>query len=75
MLESTTAQVQTTFDDDIATAVFVIGEFRDLLHAETAKIMQDKIDKPEGFDPARHAHLHRMRVAADNFLGALSGQY
>jgi hypothetical protein len=73
MLESTTAQVETNFDDDIATAIFVISEFRDLLHTETARMMQAKIDKPDGFDPQRHAHLHRIRIAADAFLSALSG--
>ena len=26
-------------------------------------------------DPEKHAHLHRMRVASDNFLAALAGQY
>jgi hypothetical protein len=63
------------FDDDIATATFVVTTFRDLLHAETARMMQEKADKPEGFDPQRHGYLHRLRVSADNFLSALSGQY
>jgi hypothetical protein len=26
-------------------------------------------------DPAMHAHLHRLKLAADNFLNALMGNY
>jgi hypothetical protein len=64
-----------TFDHYIAAAIQLVAEFRDELQTETARIMQEKADKPEKFDPARHAFLHRMRVASDNFLSALSGNW
>ena len=64
-----------TFDDYIKAAMQLVAEFRDELHTETARMMQAKADKPHEFDPAKHAHLHRIRVSSDAFLSALSGQY
>jgi hypothetical protein len=62
-------------DDDVNTAIHVVTLFRDLLSDETARIDQERRDKPAEFDAARHAYLHRLRVASDNFIAALSGQY
>jgi hypothetical protein len=75
MLEVTKEQAETKFADDIDTVTMVVREFRDLLLDETFRMMKAKIEKSEGFDPQRHGHLHRIQVAADNFLNALSGQY
>jgi hypothetical protein len=63
------------FDDDINTAIHVVTIFRDLLSDETARIDKARRDKPAEFDPAKHAHLHRLRVAADSFISALNGAY
>ena len=62
-----------TFDDTIAAAIELVSEFRDELHAETSRMVQERGDNPESFDPAKHSHLHRIRIASDNFLSALSG--
>ena len=63
------------FGHYIEAATQLVEEFRDELHTETSRIMQAKADKPQDFDPTHHAHLHRMRIASDNFLSALAGQY
>jgi hypothetical protein len=74
------------FNDDIDTMIVTTEIFRDLLSAETARLQQAKIEHsglhaakltmPEmATDPEHYARLHRMRMAADHFLSALSGQY
>jgi hypothetical protein len=63
------------FSDDIATAKFVVGEFKILLSIETSKIEHDRIQNPADFDPQRHSYLHRLRLAAETFGAALDGYY
>jgi hypothetical protein len=73
------------FDHYIAAAIQLVEEFRDELHVETARLTQAKIDisnngcsieLPQAhYDPGRHAFLHRLRIASDNFLSVLSGNY
>jgi hypothetical protein len=69
------ADKQPTFDDDIATASYVITEFRNLLAAEISKLEQERNARSESFSPQHHAHLCRMRIASDTFLATLSGHY
>jgi hypothetical protein len=63
------------FEHYIEAAIQLVEEFRDERHTETSRMMHEKADKPQDFDPTHHAHLHRMRIASDNFLAALSRQY
>jgi hypothetical protein len=70
-----TEEVETKFEHYVEACIEIVAEFRDLLAAETSRIMLAKADKPESFDPAKHSHLHRMRLASDGFLSALSGQF
>ena len=64
-----------TFNDDVNTAIHVVSLFRDLLSDETTRIDQARRDEPAEFDAARHAYLHRLRIAAENFIGVLSGSF
>jgi hypothetical protein len=58
---------------------------RDVLAEHTADLTRAKIgDISDGasvklpaasHDPQRHAELHRIRVACDNFINALNGAY
>jgi hypothetical protein len=69
------AATPVTFDKYIVACKDVAEEFRDALADETARMMREKSDKPNAFDPQHFAHLHRLRVAADSFLAALGGVY
>jgi hypothetical protein len=79
------AMDEANFEDDIATMIYTTSVFRDLLSDETSRLQQAKIDisnngcsieLPQAhYDPQKHAHLHRLKLASDNFLSALSGHY
>jgi hypothetical protein len=69
------AKKEPDFEDYIAACMEIVQEFRDVLGVETARMMQEKANRPQEFDPQKHAHLHRIRVAGDHFLSALSRQY
>jgi hypothetical protein len=78
--KSAMEEVEPTFDNDIATMIFATETFRDLLREEASRMTRAKIEHnqhgasltmPEAsYDPQRHAHLHRMRMAADS-VGAV----
>jgi hypothetical protein len=63
----------------------MVEEFRDYLNAETDRLTrvasrQLRRDYEFGeakaqLDPRHHAHLHRLKIGADNFLNALMGNH
>jgi hypothetical protein len=62
-----------------------VEEFRDYLNAETDRLTRVKsrqLGRDYEFgsalaqlDPEMHAQLHRLKIAADNFLNALKANY
>jgi hypothetical protein len=63
----------------------VIEEFRQYLVEETdrqTRVRSKQLGRDYQFgealaqlDPAMHAHLHKLRMAADNFMNVLMGNY
>jgi hypothetical protein len=63
----------------------VIDEFRTYLVSETdrlTRVRSKQLGRDYQFggalaqlDPQMHARLHQLRIASDNFLNALKGQY
>jgi hypothetical protein len=62
-----------------------VEEFREYLNRETDRLTRVKSrqlgqnyefgEAKAQLDPEMHAHLHRLKIAADNFLNALMGNY
>jgi hypothetical protein len=56
----------------------IVEEFRNVLAAHTAKMRQEAIARGGQTGPdhiKEAAELHRLRLASDNFLNALAGNY
>jgi hypothetical protein len=63
----------------------IVEEFRQYLNKETdrmTRVTSRQLGRDYEFgeakaqlDPEMHAHLHRLKIAADNFLNALMGNY
>jgi hypothetical protein len=63
----------------------IVEEFRQYLNEETdrlTRVTSRQLGRDYEFgeakaqlDPGHHAHLHRLRLAADNFLNVLAGNY
>ena len=80
----TEAETKVDFEHYVTATREIVELFRDVLAEHTAELTRTKIDLKKGasvelpaasHDPQRHAELHRIRMACDNFINALNGAY
>jgi hypothetical protein len=85
IVEAETGETKVDFEHYVTATKGIVESFRDVLAEHTAELTQAKIGNisvgasvelpAASRDPQRHAELHRIRMACDNFLAALAGQY
>jgi hypothetical protein len=86
ILEELELKNQPTFAHYVQAMGELVEDFREYLHEETDRMTRvttkqlgrdyDFGAAPEAsLDPELHAHLHRLKFAADNFMNALMGNY
>ena len=69
-------EAEVDFEHYVTATREIVEEFRDELARHTAKLHQEAIALGgQGGSPQQAAELHRMRLACDNFLNALAGNY
>jgi hypothetical protein len=81
----TEAETKVDFEHYVTATREIVESFRNELAEHTAELTRAKIGNisvgasvelpAASHDPQRHAELHRIRVACDSFLNALSGNY
>jgi hypothetical protein len=84
----TEAETKVDFEHYVTATKELVESFRDELAEHTAELVHFDInvisggrggvsvtDTKASADPQRHAELHRIRVACDNFINALNGNY
>jgi hypothetical protein len=73
--QETTMEVQPDFEHYVEAIRGIVEEFRDVLAVHTAKLHQEAIARGgQAGSPQEAAELHRLRIACDHFLNALSGK-
>lgn len=74
--EATTAEAEVDFAHYVTAIQELVEEFRDVLARHTAKLHQEAIARGgQAGSPQEAAELHRLRLACDNFLNALVGNF
>ena len=69
-------EIEVNFQHYVTATREIVEEFRDVLARRTAKLQQEAIALGgQGGSPQEAAELRRMRIACNNFLNALVGNY
>jgi hypothetical protein len=69
-------EAEVDFEHYVTAAKEIIEDFRDVLAVHTAQLHQKAIEAGGHVgSPQEAAELHRLRLACDNFLNALVGNF